>query len=392
MRYMQQSSPVSAHRAGFNPNVHGARGLFAAAIYLFHVVNSGLVTYPLLASPAAQFLQRTTEFGVELFFCISGFVITGTLRRASSPRAFLADRAIRIYPTLWASIFVIIGLGLVTRAHGYEDWTIAGVLFWLPANLLALPGIFHWPIFHPAAWSLSYEMAFYAACAIGWWGIARAGRTALWPMVPLAFVVLALHPRALLFLAGVLVAEGALESRRISWLTNRPILMSAIFLLAWRAIQGLTPVDITRTTLFEWAGDRRLPLAVIALIAATCGFAGVVRGVGPLGRLLRRPVLQYLGTISYSFYLWHPIAMACIKYEMGRSGLTAAVGWNAQLVFFVLALPPSLVAAHISQRVLEHAVGVRLRRRLHHPAPLADRAAPAAGAVEALASPNLGSS
>jgi hypothetical protein len=72
---------------------------------------------------------------------------------------------------------------------------------------------------------------------------------------------------------------------------------------------------------------------------------------------------------------------------MIRSGLAAAAGWNAQLVFFALALPPSLLVAHVSQRVLEHAVGVRLRRRLHHPAPLVERAAPAAAAVEALASP-----
>jgi len=384
---MRQSSPTSTRRAGFNPNVHGARGLFAAAIYVFHVINSGLATYPLLVLPVAQFLQRTTEFGVELFFCISGFVIAGTLRRASSPKAFLADRAIRIYPTLWASIFVIVVLGLVTRAHGYEDWTIGGVLLWLPANLLALPGIFHLPIFHPAAWSLSYEMAFYAACATGWWAISRAGRAVLWPMVPIALVVLVLYPRALLFIAGILVAEEALESRRIRWLTNHPILMLAIFLLAWRGIQGLTPVDITRTTLVEWAGDWRFPLAAIAFAAATFGFAGLARGIGPLGALLRHPALQYLGTISYSFYLWHPIAMAGVKYEMIRTGLAAAAGWNAQLVFFALALPPSLLVAHVSQRVLEHAVGVRLRRRLHHPAPLVERAAPAAAAVEALASP-----
>lgn len=386
MRYMRRSSPGNASRSRLNPNVHGARGLFAAAIYVFHIVNSGLATYPLLALPIAQFLQRTTEFGVELFFCISGFVIAGTLRRASNPRAFLADRAIRIYPTLWVTIVVIVGLGLITRAHGYEGWTIPDILFWLPANLLALPGVFDWPIFHPAAWSLSYEMAFYVACATGWWVISRGGRDALWPMLPIAIVAVALYPRALLFVAGILVAEGVLDSRRICWLANWPILMLAIFLLTWRGIQGLTPGDVTRTTLFEWASDWRLPLAVIAFTAATLGFAGLARGIGPLGRLLRCPILQYLGTISYSFYLWHPIAMAGVKYEMTRSGLSAAAGWNAQLVFFALALPPSLVAAHISQHLLEHAVGVRLRRRLHHPAPLIERAAPVAG-VEALASP-----
>lgn len=379
---------TKASRTGFNGNVHGARGLFSAAIFVFHVVNSGLATYPPLAVPIAQFLLRTTEFGVELFFCISGFVIAGTLRRAASPRAFLTDRAIRIYPVLWTTVLVIVSLGLITGIHGYQRWSVASVLLWLPANLLAVPGVFHVPLFHPAAWSLSYEMAFYAACAAGWWMVSRAGRRALWPMLPLAALALALYPRALLFVAGVLVAEGFLSAPRVNRLTRHPILMLVIFLLAWREIQALTPTDITNTDLFEWATDWRLPLAVLAFFAATLGFAGLTTDSGMLGRFLCRPLLQYLGTISYSFYLWHPIVMAGIKHEMLRTGFAAAAGVNAQLVFFILALPPSLFAAHVSQRLLEHALGVRLRRRLHHPAPLAERAAAeVAGPADAIASP-----
>src|SRR5438552_18148945 len=90
--------------AGFNPYVHGAHGLFAAAIFVYHVVNSRLDTWPILQTWIADFLLRTTEYGVELFVCISGYVITATLRRARSPASFLEDRAIRIYPTLWVPI------------------------------------------------------------------------------------------------------------------------------------------------------------------------------------------------------------------------------------------------------------------------------------------------
>lgn len=125
---------------GFNQNVHGARGLFASAVFFFHVINSGLATYPLLTLPVAQFLLRTPEYGVELFFCISGFVIVGTLRRASSPGAFLEDRAIRIFPVLWATVTVIAMLGIAQHAYIFGDWTLGDILLWLPANLLALPG------------------------------------------------------------------------------------------------------------------------------------------------------------------------------------------------------------------------------------------------------------
>jgi len=94
---------------------------------------------------------------------------------------------------------------------------------------------------------------------------------------------------------------------------------------------------------------------------------------GALGSMLTSCVLLYLGTISYSFYLWQIIMLLVIKFGLIKSGLAGKAGSSAQLLFLVLALPPSLLLAHYSQRVLEQGAGVWLRRRLHHPAP---RAAP----------------
>jgi peptidoglycan/LPS O-acetylase OafA/YrhL len=364
----------SRHReavARFNRPVHGARGLFASAVYVFHVVNSGLATWPFLQTFAALFLLRTTEYGVELFFCISGYVICGTLRRARSPGAFLEDRAVRIFPVLWSTIFVIVALGLVTGVRGWAAMDKVTLLWELPANLLVLPGIFPIHLLHPAAWSLSYEMCFYLACALLWslrlWG----GRRAVWAMVPAAAAMLALDPRGLPFLSGVLVAEGYLSSPRLAGLLRYPLPLLLIFLMAWHEIQILSlPNLLILTNLFEWAHDFRLPLAILAFVAATLAFGGIAAGHGLLGRFLRTPVLQYLGTISYSFYLWHPIVMSGVKIAMIHTGLAAAAGYGAQALFLVLALPPSLLLAHASQRVLERGAGIWLRHRLHHPVPL----------------------
>ena len=119
----------------FNPNVHGARGLFAFTIFVFHVVNSGLSTFAPLSTATGFFLTSISEYGVELFFCISGYVIAGTRRRARGPMEFLGDRAIRVYPVLWASILVIVALGMATRTHGFENQTALQLLTELPANL-----------------------------------------------------------------------------------------------------------------------------------------------------------------------------------------------------------------------------------------------------------------
>lgn len=370
-----KNSPPSAiphprqAKPGLNQGVHGARGLFAFLVFVFHVVNSGLQTMPILRTSAAEFILRTPEYGVELFFCISGFVITGTLSRARSPQAFLEDRAIRIYPVLSASILAIIGLGFLTGVHGYAGSALS--LAWVvPVNMLALPGALPFDIIHPAAWSLSYEIFFYLFCAACWALRPPLGRALPWIAGPIGIVVLVFYPRAIFFVAGVLVARTWPRQPALRRALRHPLLFILLFLGTWHLIQQLTlPQHIIATTLLDWAGDARLPLALVAFLFATIGFAGIVEGHGYFVVFLRTRMLQYLGTISYSFYIWHPIVMSGVKVALLRSGAAAAAGDGAQFLFFIVALPPSLLLAQVSERLLERRLAVALRRRLHHPPP-----------------------
>jgi len=338
---------------------------------VFHVFNSGLNTLPLLATPLGRFLTFTSEYGVELFFCISGFVIAGALRRARNPAAFLEDRAIRIYPVLWASILAIVGLGLATGVRGFADVRLIQLAVAVPLNLLALPGILPLDALHPAAWSLSYEMAFYLFCAACWTLRRRLGPLAHWLALPVAVILIVYYPRGIFLLAGVLVAEGWPRHRALIRLAGHPLPLILLFLLCWRTIQELSlPKHIIETTMLDWSHDARLPLAILAFVLAALGFAGIVDGHGRFGRTLRSRPLQYLGTISYSFYLWHPIVMSGVKLLLLRAGVPQVAGIWTQLVFFIAALPPTLMVSDVSQRILERRLGVLLRRWLHHPPPM----------------------
>ena len=352
-----------APRKHFNPYVQGARGVFALTIFIFHVVNSGLPTFGPLAHGWINECLRSSEYGVELFFCVSGFAITTSLGSRRSLRLFVWDRAIRIFPVLWVSTGVLITLGVIFHKTP-DNISAETVLAVLPANLIALPGVFPIQLLHPAAWSLSYELVFYlvAAAVVAvsrQWGL----RLSLWVALVLGLAGAIMYPRTMFFVCGVLAVRAAWLGRLPTWLVLPEVWLAA-FLCAWRCIQIESPRHIMTYTLVSWAGGMRLPLAGAALVFATLGFTGLVRGKGLSGIVLRRPLAQYLGKISYSFYLWHPLVMALAKRFLLIIRIGEHAGPWSQLAFICLALPPSLVMAAISQKYLERRAGVWLHSQL----------------------------
>lgn len=346
---------------GFNRSLHGARGLFAFMIVLFHVVNSGLRTFEPLSHGWPLFMLRSLEHGVELFFGISGVVIFGALRRARGPLVFAVERATRIYPVLWVSLGTIVVLSGVT---GFQGRALPSPSV-LVENLLALPPVFPGPVIHPAAWSLSFELVFYAFCALAWALRRRLGWWSLLIVVPAAALLLGLHVRALLMPVGMLIAAVLARRPQLSRYAAAPGLWLVAFLVTWEGVcrlggGELINVDVSRFT---------AAMAMLAALAVAFGalfFAAALRERGPFCAVLQAPPLQLLGTISYSLYLWHPIAMAVVKHAMYVVHLPDHLGSWAQVAFLALSLPPSLALAWVSQRMLEKRVTVWLRRNIEH--------------------------
>ncbi len=102
-----------------------ARGLAALWVFFFHVKSTFEV-----ASPGIYQLSGYGSLGVPMFFVISGYVIAcsaeSCLAHGKSPLAFLKARALRIYPTFWASVAVVLAtpylVALISAAKsgGYE--------------------------------------------------------------------------------------------------------------------------------------------------------------------------------------------------------------------------------------------------------------------------------
>lgn len=355
------SRAEAVRQSGFNPHVHGARGLFSLMVFIFHVANSGLPTFGWAQHQVVHVALLSFRFGVELFFGISGIVIIGALARSPGAGAFVWDRATRILPVLWTSIAVITILAFVS----HQPLPAQTVGHWI-GNILPAPPFFLVPLVNPPAWSLGYELTFYLLAALAWrW---RAQPVACVLMWMLGIVMVVAFPRAVLMIPGVLIALRLLDGRRVAGLDRWPGLWLILFLAFWSAAFAIENDDWTALNIF---GPFYVPFATWAkavpflAIGGTCGIltlTGIAEGRGLLGRMLTTKPMLWLGTVSYSFYLWHPLVLAITKRVLGALGLVTLSGAAAQVLLFVVALPAVLVVSWISQRILEARLTRWLRR------------------------------
>lgn len=346
---MQSEAAAGAYPKNLNRQIHGLRGFSTLAVFVYHIYGMGTLWgfWPATLDPVAPAFAAGRH-GVEIFFVISGYLITGSLIRHQSAAKFLLDRAIRIYPVFMTIQLIVFGLGPFIHYKWLDGIAVLGWIMAFVENGLFLPGIFDLPLAQLNAWSLSYEAAFYLVSA-GCFVVARwVGR---WPVVVTLMVflwfALRIDARAAFFLPGVAIF---FLSRRLS-----------INLPGWFRLLSLPALALTLAllTISESVGAG---LTFAATIPAFVFFVSVAEGLCPLSALLRTRFLQFMGTISYSFYLWSPVVtypmkLVIQKYLHGRVDNMVSVA-----LFAVIGFTASVAVAYGSYRVLEDGTGRRLHR------------------------------
>jgi peptidoglycan/LPS O-acetylase OafA/YrhL len=338
---------LGAYPKNLNRQIHGLRGFSTLAVFVYHVYGMGTLWnfWPPEFNPVAPFFAAG-KHGVEIFFIISGYLITGSLIRHQSAVKFLVDRAIRLYPVFMTIQLIVFGVGPLIHYKWLSGISASGWAVAFVENGLFLPGIFDLPLAQLNAWSLSYEAGFYllsAACFV------LAGRVGRWPVIAALALILGLviphYARMIFFLPGV----------AIFFLSRR----AAIVLPAWlRAVSG--PALVLTLAILTVA-ETHPGVIYLAVIPAFAFFLGVVEGRCPLSAILRTRFLQYLGTISYSFYLWSPVVTYPMKIVIERV-LHGRLGDEANVVLFaIVGFAASVAVAHVSYRILEDGAGRTLR-------------------------------
>ncbi len=350
----------------YRPDIDGLRALAVGAVVLFHA-------FPLTLP--GGFL------GVDVFFVISGFLITGMILEGARQRRFsLLDfylrRARRILPallTMLAGVSLLAAFVLMPdELERFADNVTASALFVPNLVFAAQTGYFDPvtetnPLLH--LWSLGVEEQFYL----------------LWPLVLMAFAP-RLKARTLVFLVlGVIVASFAVHivvsqfSATASFylpFTRFWQLLTGAVLAAYAAEKGrrkVLPPTMAVGAVATW-GRHALSIAGLALIAGSIVFlragqesfvgvsvpatlgAAMFIAAGPRALPNRtlfswRPVV-YVGLISYPLYLWHwpPLSLLrVLELDLAEGGRALRVG--------------AVVLATLAAVATYHFVELPLRRR-----------------------------
>lgn len=311
--------------------------------------------------------------GVDLFFAISGFLITTLLLRERQSYGrlwlfgFYARRALRIFPLY----YLVLGLHvlyacLLAPERSVSQNFVPLIPFYatytanLAAPLSALPlGLFSF------GWSLCVEEQFYA-----------------W-LAPLLRVTRRLSTAAMLIAAWLLVDLG-LERTGIApvpqpWLSVLVVLRSFATPIGCGALLALLAAHPKcEHAVFAWLGHPaaaplsllwvvglilypRLPLVALHLGLGLLVATTTLRVDHGLSWLLDRPVLAALGRISYGLYLWH------VPILSGWRQLFPELT-ERPFLLFALGMPSSILVARLSYDLYE-AWFLRLARRYRRPSP-----------------------
>jgi len=360
-------------------DIDGLRGVAVLSVVLYHLgFSRGL---------SGGFV------GVDVFFVISGYLITGILQRElESGRMSLAEfynrRVRRIFPALFVvylfcligSAFVLFprqvqGVGLdvlrslafvsniaFARAGGYFDQSSKGSL-----------------LLH--TWSLSVEEQFYIGLPLLLWALSRVPRwarlAALGGLAVLSFFTAQralgvdaraafyfVHYRAWELLTGSLLALGVIPRLR-SRLVAEALGGLGLGLILW--------ASCAITEAMPFPGAWALPPCIGALAILHSG-AEVQTFTA---RLLSMPPLRWVGVVSYSLYLWHWPLIA----------LNDALHLNSTAASRIAILFAALLASAISYRYVERPFRLKPYRRSARASLLVAAAAMAATAVFAVSAP-----
>jgi len=312
--------------------------------------------------------------GVDLFFVLSGYLITGilldTAHRPHYYRNFIARRTLRIFPLYYACLVLFTAS---TRLSGYRPWESlqswggVGWFFFYVGNM-RVAWMHDWPsifLFVPL-WSLQIEEQFYLAYPLV---IARLSRLNIGRLLMICVVAAPVLRLCFLFvlpsnpLACYVLTPCRMDSLALGGLVAMMARSPSAFAQSFEKVRlgaivmGAAALGVYVFCRSQGSSTEYHPLmASIGYSLIDFAFAGllsliVLKPTGRLVGLLRSRPLVYTGQIAYGLYLLHePASLAVRKLISFTAGIDIAGQPAAAIPIFLVA---SYAAAGLSWRFFE---------------------------------------
>jgi peptidoglycan/LPS O-acetylase OafA/YrhL len=369
-------------RPFYRPQLDGLRFAAFLAVYFHHMLPHwpeffvGLG----LGDSAARWVASVVlagSAGVDLFFCLSSYLITELLLREREAfgqvdvRAFWIRRALRIWPLYYAfialTIFILPRFWPAVFAPVDAPVALSFVLFYInwDCAILGYP-------FTTAAllWSVAIEEQFYLVWPVL---LKHIAPRRLW-VVFLGLLVLA--PAVRVYLIGLELPHPGIYCNTLARLD--PIALGGLLALALhgRELTLSRPVRLALVLagIGGIIGMERLapvyvsppPMALTWTYTAIAVCAGLLLVAGLGGPrdsgLLARPAIVYLGRISYGLYVFHHFALRLVGAAVGLNEPTRMPAMGTVVTWWVGGFLLTLAFAAVSYRYLERPF-LRLKTR-----------------------------
>lgn len=336
-------------------SIHYLRGIAALLVVAFHL--RGVLNGVYAQSDIGDRLFVSGASGVDIFFIISGFIISLSTVRSEKHNAlnYIIKRFFRVYPVLLISLVVFC---LIIKTPEVSDLIKSALLLHLNYGMEA--PLFGYSLILPA-WTLTYEVYFYLIFLISM-AISHRFRVLICSAILLAqFIVLQLFFNGELKFSGadsILLTDSSLPFGFLK-LMSSPMLLEFIYgmllfelrhllkripnvkLLAFICVSFFVCAFFSRYRFFY--GPVNFGLWAIVLVFGVLAYESQ-------NRIKESSVLNVLGDISYSLYLTHVIVINAIKIHFPEMPIYN-MGNGLPKFMFVIAI--CIVVAYFSHLYIE---------------------------------------
>lgn len=309
------------------------RGIAALLVVQVHLLNNLIVREVFSPNLVTNFFRVWGDFGVDIFFVISGFVMAKSLEQSHNFWNFLFRRFYRIYPLYFVSVILLL---IIHFPSNFEDLST----IFLVKTFLLFPTFIQSEIsmFLGPAWTLCFEVLFYFSCSLSFvFFPSSVNNRSLIVIFSMIFLSICFSSLFMTFIFGIFCWKC------YKFLSN-DIVTILVIVLTCSYILVVCLVDIplhSQLNSYRWLYFG-IPALITVLISTQFKF--------------RNEFFEYVGAISFSIYLSH---MALTVHVYGKFSEFIYLPFA---VHFVLIIFSSVIVGVIFYEMFEKPILRRIQR------------------------------